>query len=218
MDRVADGPLGPLTQGFGISAAHLIGVSALNAFVLRQAIHRHHPLAAGLTGIGADLLFILLGVTGVGALLDHAPWLAPLTAWGGAAFLFWHGLKAFRAARRPQTLPAPGGTAPPQPVTSVVATALGLTLLNPHPYVDSVVLFGALAAPLSDGARALFAMGALSASCAWYSLLALGGQRLAPVFRSPVAWRYLDGLVGTLMWSFALLLIWRAWHGQLGHH
>lgn len=214
---MTDGILGALSQGFGSSAAHLISVSALNAFVLRQAISRQHPVAAGLAGVGADLLFILLGVTGVGALLAHAPWLAPLAAWGGAAFLFWHGVKAFRAARRPQTLPDQDGVDTPQPVRSVVATALGLTLLNPHPYADSVVLFGALAAPLGEGARAFFALGALTASCAWYGLLAMGGQRLAPVFRSPLAWRWLDGLVGTLLWSFALLLIWRAWQGQLGH-
>lgn len=101
-----------LTQGFEVSAAHLMGVSALNAFVLRQALHRHHPLVAGSMGVLADTLFITLGTAGVGALLTGFPLLAQLADWGGAAFLFWHGGKAFRAAHRPQVIDArtPTGT------------------------------------------------------------------------------------------------------------
>lgn len=196
-----------LAQGFGVSAAHLIGVSALNAFVLRQALHRQYPLVAGSAGVLADTLFITLGTTGLGTLLTHLPLLAPLAAWGGAAFLFWHGGKAFRAARHPKVLGA--GTPPREGGGSrqVAATALGLTLFNPHPYVDSVVLFGALSAPFPPLGRTLFALGAVSASLTWYALLALGGARLAPLFRSPRAWRWLDVLVGTLMWVFAASLV-----------
>lgn len=145
--RVADLLSVALAQGFGVSPAHMIGVSALNAFVLRQALHRHHPLVAGSVGVLADMLFITLGTTGLGTLLTHLPLLAPLAAQGGAAFLFWHGWKAFRAARHPKVIdtqtPRREGGGPRQ----VAATALGLTLFNPHPYVDSVVLFGALSTP-----------------------------------------------------------------------
>ncbi|WP_216328939.1 LysE/ArgO family amino acid transporter [Deinococcus aestuarii] len=207
-----------LVQGFGVSAAHLMGVSALNAFVLRQALHRHHPLVAGTAGALSDALFILLGATGIGALLTGLPALAPLAAWGGAAFLFWHGGKAFRAARHPRVIDARARPQDAGPARQVAATALGLTLLNPHPYLDSVVLFGAVAAPFPAGGRTLFALGAITASCAWYALLALGGARLAPLFRSPGAWRVLDVLVGALMWTFALSLVWRALHGGVGEH
>ncbi|EYB66336.1 MULTISPECIES: LysE/ArgO family amino acid transporter [Deinococcus] len=207
-----------LVQGFGVSAAHLIGVSALNAFVLRQALHRHHPLVAGTAGVLADALFITLGTTGIGALLTGLPALALLAAWGGAAFLFWHGWKAFCAARHPKVIDARATPQAAGPARQVAVTALGLTLLNPHPYLDSVVLFGAVAAPFSPGGRTLFALGAIAASCAWYALLALGGERLAPLFRSPHAWRGLDVLVGSLMWAFALSLVWRALHGEGGEH
>ncbi|GBF04658.1 lysine exporter protein [Deinococcus aerius] len=207
-----------LVQGFGVSAAHLIGVSALNAFVLRQALHRHHPLVAGSAGVLADMLFITLGTTGLGALLARLPLLAPVAAWGGAAFLFWHGWKAFRAVRSPNVIDTRTPRRELGGPRQVAATALGLTLLNPHPYVDSVVLFGALSTPLPPLGRTLFALGAVSASLAWYALLAFGGVRLAPLFRSPRAWRWLDVLVGTLLWTFALSLMWRALHGGLLDH
>ncbi|GBF04665.1 hypothetical protein DAERI_020262 [Deinococcus aerius] len=93
-----------LAQGFGVSAAHLVGVSALSAFVLRQALDRHHPIVAVSAGVLADTLFITLGTTGLGTLLTHLPLLAPLAAGGGAAFLVWHGWKAFRTARSPKVL------------------------------------------------------------------------------------------------------------------
>ncbi|GHF58491.1 LysE/ArgO family amino acid transporter [Deinococcus metalli] len=202
-----------LTQGFGVSAAHVMGVSALNTFVLRQAIQRHHPVVAGATGILADATFILLGATGVGALLLRVPALASLAAWGGAAFLFWHGFKALRAAWRHDHPHLDSARPTARYAPRVAATALALTFLNPHPYIDSVVLFGALSAPLGAEGRVLFARGAVTASCAWYARLTFGGSRLAPLFRSPAAWRGLDALVGLLMWGFALSLVWRALHG-----
>lgn len=210
-----------LLQGFGVSAAHLMGVSALNAFVLRQALQRHHPLVAGMVGVLTDVLFIVLGTLGLDALLLGFPTLALLASWGGAAFLFWHGWKALRLARHPKVLDSRTSPQDAGPVRQVVATALGLTLLNPHPYLDSVVLFGAVAAPFSPGSRTFFALGAVAASLMWYGLLGLGGVRLAPLFRSPRAWQVLDVLTGTLMWVFAASLVASAlsgeWLGQ-GRH
>ncbi|BDP44663.1 amino acid transporter (plasmid) [Deinococcus aetherius] len=193
-------------------------MSALNAFILRQALHRHHPLIAGTAGVLADALFITLGTTGLGTLLTHLPLLTPLAAWGGAAFLFWHGWKAFHAAHHPKVIDADTPRWDVGGPRQVAATALGLTLLNPHPYVDSVVLFGALSAPFPPLGPTLFALGAVLASLGWYGLLALGGVRLTPLFRSPRAWRWLDLLVGTLMWVFAARLVWGALHGGLLEH
>ncbi|WP_146160733.1 LysE/ArgO family amino acid transporter [Deinococcus arcticus] len=213
--------LSPLMQGFGVSAAHLMGVSALNVFVLQQALQRHHPLIAGSVGVLSDVLFIVLGTLGLGALLPVFPPLTLLATWGGAAFLFWHGWKALCQARHPKVLDASTSPQGARPVRQVVVTALGLTLFNPHPYLDSAVLFGAVAAPFSPENRTFFALGAIAASTMWYALLGLGGSRLAPLFRSPRAWQVLDVLTGTLMLTFAASLVVGAlgghWSGQDKH-
>jgi len=131
-------------------------------------------------------------------------------AWGGAVFLIGYGVRSFHAAARPRTLEAAGGPEN-ESLPAALGTALALSLLNPHVYLDTVVLLGSVAGQYDGPLRAAFAAGAMAASLVWFYGLAYGAARLAPLFRRPAAWRVLDATVGVVMWAIAASLI----HGQL---
>ncbi len=191
-------------QGFGTGAALIVAIGAQNAFVLRQGIRREHVGVVVALCATADAALIAAGVAGLGPLIAAHPAGITVARVGGAAFLVVVGAVAARRALRP------GGLEPaddaPAGLAAVVVTCLGLTFLNPHVYLDTVVLLGSLAHQ-HPGAHWLFAAGAASASVAWFSILGFGARRLRPFFAKPGSWRVLDAGIAVVMLGLAVALL-----------
>jgi len=193
-------------EGLGLGAGLIIAIGAQNAYVLRQGLRRQHVFAVASLCFLIDCTLIALGAGGFAGLLRAVPSLPSLAAWGGALFLAGYSLRAFAAALRPQSLTAAegaGGTT----LKAALTTALALSLLNPHVYLDTVVLLGGIAARYPGGERLAFALGAMLASGLWFYGLGYGARRLAPLFASERAWRLLDGFVGCVMAALAASLV-----------
>ena len=186
----------PVVLGFLASLALIAAIGAQNAFVLRQGIRREHVLAVVALCTLSDVVLIAAGIAGIGALVAAHPATLTVARFGGAAFLVGYGLLAARRAWRPATL-TPSETSPSR-LTQVLVTCAALTFLNPHVYLDTVVLLGALANEHRDG-RWLFGIGAVTASAVWFVGLGLGARRLAGLFATPVTWRLLDCLIAVTM-------------------
>ena len=192
-----------LMAGFGLGLGLIAAIGAQNAFVLRQGIRREHVLAVCLVCALSDALLISAGVAGFAIAAEALPWLARLFRLGGAAFLILYGLQSARAALRGgAALVAGEGT--PKSRRRAVLTALAFTWLNPHVYLDTLVLLGAIASGYEN--RAAFAIGAIAASASFFLALGFGARLLAPLFARPAAWRVLDGLVALTMWAIAASL------------
>ena len=194
-------------EGFGTSAALIIAIGAQNAFVLRQGLARAQVLPVVLVCALSDALLISLGVAGLGRWVQMQPTLLALTRWGGAAFLLTYGLLAARRAFSPHALSVQGTAITDR--RAAVAACLAFTYLNPHCWLDTVVLLGSLAAQQGAGSRTAFGIGAASASAAWFFALGYGARLLAPLFARPVAWRVLDGAIALVMGAIAAMLIFR---------
>ncbi|SDO39731.1 L-lysine exporter family protein LysE/ArgO [Lutimaribacter pacificus] len=188
--------------GFSLGFSLILAIGAQNAFVLRQGLRREHVFPIVLTCALSDALLIAAGVAGFGALARAVPWLEPVMRYGGAAFLFVYGGRAFLAAWRGGETMEAGQAA--GSLRAALLTCLALTWLNPHVYLDTVVLLGAVSAQYDD--RLGFALGAMTASFVFFFSLGYGARLLAPLFARPVAWRLLDLLVGAVMWGIAAKL------------
>lgn len=192
--------------GFALAAGLIVAIGAQNAFVLRQGLLREHVGAVVLFCALADALLMALGVLGAGRALAATPQLAALLAGGGALFLLAYGVRALVRAARPGRLEAARAEGADSAATraAVLAQAAAFTLLNPHVYLDTVLLVGAVGAQQASAQRAAFLAGACAASAAWFALLGYGARRLAPWFARPSAWRALDAAVGfTMLWLAA---------------
>jgi L-lysine exporter family protein LysE/ArgO len=200
--------IGPALQGFGLGAGLIIAIGAQNAYVLRQGIRREHVLLIATLCFLCDATLIAAGAAGFGRLVSSMPELERIAAWGGAAFLAAYGARAFYSALRPGRLevgeeePRAGGSA-----LEAAGITLALSLLNPHVYLDTVVLLGSIAGQFEPEHRVWFAVGAMGASGVWFYGLGLGARWLAPLFRRPVAWRVLDLGIGCVMWGIAVSLV-----------
>ncbi|MFN3855524.1 MAG: LysE/ArgO family amino acid transporter [Phreatobacter sp.] len=192
--------------GFLIGLGLIVAIGAQNAFVLRQGLVRRHVFAVATVCALADALLIAAGVAGLGTLVAASPLLMRLTAWGGAAFLAAYGLMAARRALHPSALTAAQGSGEAG-LAATLAAAFAFTFLNPHVYLDTVVLVGSLSAQFEGSARLAYASGAMAASVLWFYGLAYGARLLAPVFAQPSAWRVLDGLIALVMGAIALRLV-----------
>ena len=193
-----------MIAGFGLGLSLILAIGAQNAFVLRQGIRRSHVFAVCLTCALSDALLIAAGVAGFGSLAQAVPWIETVMRWGGALFLIAYGARALLSAwRGGAVLSVKGGAV--EALGPVLATCLALTWLNPHVYLDTVVLLGSVAAQYED--RLSFAVGAMTASFVFFFTLGFGARRLAPLFARPQAWRVLDLGVGLLMWAIAAALI-----------
>jgi L-lysine exporter family protein LysE/ArgO len=186
----------PLLVGFIASFTLIAAIGAQNAFVLRQGIRGEHVLTVVAVCTVSDILLISAGIAGFGALIHAHPSVVDIAKFGGAAFLIVYGLLAARRSWRPSSL-TPSESAPTR-LLQVVVTCLALTWLNPHVYLDTVVLLGALANEHRDD-RWLFGVGAVTASVVWFVSLGLGARRLANLFATPLTWRILDGLIAVMM-------------------
>ena len=188
----------------GLSLIVVIG--AQNAYVLRQGIRRSHVAVVVAICAVSDLALILAGVAGIGAIVDRAGWLIDVVTWLGAAFLVWYGIGSIRRALRPETLHAEGRAE--DALKGVVLQVLALTWLNPHVYLDTVVLLGSIAQSHGPTARWWFGAGASVGSIAWFSALGFGATRLAPLLARPRAWQVLDLVIGLVMFVIAASLLW----------
>jgi L-lysine exporter family protein LysE/ArgO len=197
------------TTGFALGATLIVAIGAQNAFVLRQGIRREHVASTVLFCVLADLVLIGAGVAGLAKLLGEAPVLTASLTIAGAVFLLWYGLHALRRALKPQSLQARAGNERLS-LRKVLAQAAGFTFLNPHVYLDTVLLMGAVGARQAADGRVAFVGGAACASFVWFTGLGFGARLLAPVFARPAAWRRLDTLVGLTMITLAATLIWQA--------
>ncbi|MDB5973103.1 MAG: amino acid transporter [Hydrocarboniphaga sp.] len=198
-------------KGFALSAALIIAIGAQNMFVLRQGLRREHVGPIVLFCGSADALLIAAGVAGLGAILTVIPGLGLVLTLGGAAFLGWYGISALRRASHAETMAVT--VQPSLTLVRALAAAAAFTLLNPHVYLDTVLLMGAVGSSLPSGSRPVFVAGAATASYAWFAALGYGARLLTPVFARPVAWKLLDLAVGLTMLGLAGALVLRALHG-----
>ncbi|MCU0816362.1 MAG: LysE/ArgO family amino acid transporter [Cypionkella sp.] len=191
--------------GFLTGLSLIAAIGAQNAFVLRQGLRREHVLAVVLVCALSDAVLITLGVAGFARLASLAPWITSAMLYGGAAFLFAYGALRFRAAWRggAALMPAAGQGAG---LARTLATCLVLTWANPHVYLDTVVLLGAISAQYAPQAAAFGAAAAL-ASLTFFSALGFGARLLQPLFASPKAWIVLEVVIGATMWAIALGLL-----------
>ncbi len=195
----------PFLQGFGASGGLIVAIGAQNAFVLSQGVRGNHHVVVAMLCIFCDAVFITAGVAGIGGAVSANPSLGQLVAWGGAGFLFLYGCGSLRSAIKGGSLVT--GDKAALSLGAVIATTLAVTLLNPHFYLDTVVLLGSISSRFYGDSRLLFWAGALCASTLWFICLSLGGRMLAPLFTKQISWRILDSLVWLTMWTIAASLI-----------
>ncbi|MBV7537475.1 LysE/ArgO family amino acid transporter [Duganella sp. sic0402] len=192
-------------KGIGLGGSLIVAIGSQNAYLLRQALKREFVLTCIAICIICDVTLIAAGVAGMGKLITEA---AVLLFWikiAGALFLFWYGLRAARAAIHPSAMLADDNNTA-QDRKTVIAAMLAFSLLNPHVYLDTVVLLGSIGGQQPGNGKLYFALGAMLASALWFSALGLGARYLRPVFAKPTAWRILDGMIAIVMWSLAISL------------
>ena len=219
--RVASGPyrqrvndflstLPTFAAGLGLGFSLIIAIGAQNAFVLRQGIRLEHIAIVVAICALSDAVLILVGITGIGAVIDNFPVAIVVIRFAGAAFLIGYGILAARRVFRPEALTA-SPEAAPRGAMSVALTALALTWLNPHVYLDTVLLLGSVANATGANAtgeslRWIFGAGAVTASVIWFTVLGFGARALRPLFAKPVAWRVLDAAVAVTMLVIGITL------------
>ena len=199
-------PISAFTTGFALCATLIIAIGAQNAFVLRQGLRREHVLIIVAFCALADLLLIGAGVAGVAQVLGQAPRLTLALTAGGTLFLAWYGFRALARARTASAMNVAEGTSRIS-VRNAVAQAAGFTFLNPHVYLDTVLLMGSIGARQPSDLRFWFVGGAAAASGAWFTTLGFGARLLRPVFRTPRAWQVLDTIIGLTMLVLAVSLL-----------
>jgi L-lysine exporter family protein LysE/ArgO len=195
----------PFLSGFFLGLSLIVAIGAQNAFILRQGLLRRHVFVLCLICALSDALLIAAGVAGLGTLVATSPSLIRVVTAGGALFLFSYAFIAFRRAWRPQALHAAKGGA--DDLGAAIAACLAFTFLNPHVYLDTVVLVGSLSAQYSGSERLAYGAGAMAASFVWFFGLGYGARLLQPVFARPAAWRVLDIAIGLVMAAIGLALL-----------
>ena len=194
----------PFFSGFGTGGGLIVAIGAQNAFILSQGVQRNRPLLIALICAICDSTMILVGTAGMGALIVQSPVLQQAALWGGALFLAAYRPRSFWNARKGGNLQAEDRIV--RSLWALVGTTLAVTLLNPHMYLDTVVLVGSIASQFGEQ-RFLFAAGAICASVLWFFALSYGARLLAPFFQKVWAWRALDGMIGLVMWAIAFSLV-----------
>ncbi len=181
----------------------IIAIGAQNAFVIRQGLTKQHVLLVVAICAISDAVLIFLGVGGLGALIQGLPWLLEVIRWFGVAYLTWFGIKSVRSVFKEQVLDATGvqsGSA-----GKAVAAVLGFTLLNPHVYLDTVILLGSIGNQFGTD-KWWFATGAAVGSVLWFSAIGFGAKAASGLMKKPVFWKVLDSIIAVVMFSIAILL------------
>ena len=193
-------------QGLGLGASLIMPIGVQNAHVIRTGIRGRHVLLTVATCILVDISLIALGMTGFGALVTASPVLLAASRYGGALFLLWYGQRCLRSSRAGGTAPALAGSNPGS-ARAAFGSVLALSLLNPHVYLDTVVLLGAAGTSLASSHRPAFTAGAMAASLLWFSGLGLVARLGAGVLGKPAVWRGIEAFTGVTMLVLAALLL-----------
>lgn len=212
----------PVFAGLGLGLSLIVAIGAQNVFVLRQGIRREHVLPVVIICAVSDALLIAAGVAGLGFVISAAPWLIVVARWAGALFLLAYGILAARRAWRggeqlrvdqtdgenaaARSIGDGTATTTRTALAPVIATALALTWLNPHVYLDTVLMLGSIAATHGED-RWLFAAGAITASILWFTALGFGARYLGRWLRTERSWRILDALIAIVMITLAVSLV-----------
>ena len=193
-------------SGLGLGASLIMAIGAQNAHVLRMGVQRSHVALTVAACIVIDVALIGAGVAGAGALIERSPVLMALARWGGAAFLVWYGLRSWRGMLATSRLDV-GGAPSSRSAVAALSSVLALSLLNPHVYLDTVVLLGSIGGRYPAPERAAFSAGAMTASLLWFTLLGFGAARFAGLLARPAAWKCIEGLTGAVMLLLAAGLV-----------
>lgn len=194
-----------LLEGFLTGAGLIIAIGAQNAFVLYQGLKKNYPFTIAVTCALVDMILIFFGYAGLGVLVKKYPIVHQLALYFGVSFLVYYGFKAFNRARKTETLQAKSE----ERINSygkAIAVTLAFSLLNPHVYLDTVVLLGSISSQYTPPLNFYFALGAMVASIVWFMTLAFGARLIAPLFNKPLAWKILDIFIGVVMWWIAAKL------------
>lgn len=194
-------------QGLGMGASLIMPIGAQNAHVIRTGVRGRHLLLTVATCVLIDITLIGLGMSGFGALVEASPLLLAICRWGGALFLVWYGCRCLKSAWQTHTAPVQQDGARAGSARQAFTLVLAMSLLNPHVYLDTVVLLGAVGSSLAAGHRTAFAAGAMLASLLWFSGLGLLARRCAFVLARPAVWRAVEVFTGATMLVLAALLL-----------
>ena len=192
-----------LLPGFLTGLSLIIAIGAQNAFVIRQGLTKRHVLLVVLICAVSDAILIVLGVAGLGALISGLPWLLEIVRWFGVAYLTWFGINSLRSAMKSQSLDVSGvqsGSA-----KKVALSVLGFTFLNPHVYLDTVILLGSIGNQFGPD-KWWFALGAVVSSFAWFSSIGFGAKAASRFMAKPVFWKVLDSVIAAVMFGIAIML------------
>ncbi len=194
-----------LIAGFSLGISLILAIGSQNAFVLRQGLKKEHVFIVCFICALSDAILIGLGVFGFSVIIQSIPWIEPLARYGGALFLFIYGAMNFKSAFTANDGLNPAD-ANPSALSKIVLTCLALTWLNPHVYLDTVMLLGSVSTQYASE-RVLFAVGAITASFVFFFSLGYGARVLRPFFENPKSWKILDFMIGCIMWAIAISLI-----------
>lgn len=197
--------MGPYLQGLSVGASLIMAIGAQNAHVLRTGLLRRHVALTVGACIAIDVVLITLGVAGMGAAVNGNAVLLSAVRWGGAAFLLWYGVRSLRAALRGDSFELAGDGAAQTRRRAILSVA-ALSLLNPHVYLDTVVLLGGIGSRLPAPQQPWFTAGAATASALWFCAIGFGARQLAPLFNRRAVWRCIDLLTACMMLTLSALL------------
>jgi L-lysine exporter family protein LysE/ArgO len=189
--------------GFFAGLSLIVAIGAQNAFVIRQGLSRQHVFVVVAICALADATLIALGIAGLGAIIQGLPWLLEVIRWFGVAYLTWFAIKSARSAFKSEVMDASG--AQTTSLKKVVASVLGFTFLNPHVYLDTVILLGSISNQFAAD-RWIFGFGAMAASVVWFSSIGFGARAASRFMSRPIFWRVLDSLIAVVMITIALYL------------
>lgn len=204
-------------EGVLLSAGLIIAIGAQNAYVLKQGIQNNHVFAVATVCFLCDFILMSLGILGVGTFVAKNQLLQLLLAGGGMLYILWFALQSFLSIRHPQGLELKN-TESAGTIKMVIVGALAITLLNPHVYLDTVVIIGGIAGTLETEHKPIFLMGVLTSSAIWFYGLAYGARKLAPLFRKPITWQVLNFLIGSMMLFIAYQLGLFILQALMGNH
>lgn len=193
-------------QGLFVSGGLIIAIGAQNAFVLKQGLMKNHIFWVALTCFLCDFVLMSFGVLGFGSLISQSPMATIALAVVGALFLAVYGLRAMRSAIAGGTSLTLDNDSKQSTLLATIGTTLALTLLNPHVYLDTVVIIGGVAGTLSFEQKIAFLVGSLLVSAAWFFGLGYGARLLIPLFKKAITWQILDAIIALVMWAIAISL------------
>ncbi|MCL4114728.1 UNVERIFIED_CONTAM: hypothetical protein GTU68_053607 [Idotea baltica] len=194
-----------LIAGFSLGLSLILAIGSQNAFVLRQGLKQEYVFFVCLICAASDAVLITLGVSGFSLIIKTTPWIEPVARYGGALFLFVYGARSFWSAYITNDSLNPA-TEKTSSLKKIILTCLAFTWLNPHVYLDTVMLLGSISTQYT-GQKIEFALGAVIASFVFFFSLGYGAKILRPFFENPKSWKILDFIIGCIMWLIAYSLI-----------